>query len=266
MLTKDIVKKLLQLEVDHIIFSVQTPDAESFALRKAKIDFDKYKEQITSFIAISLHENIKTKITLSFLVTPFKRILLPNKKLSIINHKKDLCKYSLLWLNEILKEKYKNEIVKVEQAVNKMNMLGWNKIKITEDFMLETRVLGDWGRSDLFSDKIKKAYLGCCEGLTGHIGILWNGDVVFCCVDFDGNTAFGNLKQNNIKELLQKQEIQNYFKAFKRFRILHPYCQRCLGDKYLTRFLVRQLGSIGYFKIYRPFWEKRRERAKPILC
>jgi len=274
-LMSDIVlKKLLKEHMDHIIFSVQTPDASTFRLRRTKINFDEYCEKIVSCIVKILSDSAnKTKVTLSFLVTPWKNIFLPNNKMSIIDSKDDLCGYLSIWLERILNrdcngtvlDKIKNRLKQIEIQIKKMNMLGWNQLKITDNFMLETRMLGDWIHPGLSSDRIKKAYFGACEGLTEHIGILWNGDLVFCCVDFDGRTKFGNMKSTRIKDAFQKKEIRKIIKGLRRFCILHPYCQRCLGDVSLVNSIVRQFGSVFYFKFYRKWWKAKRHKAQPVI-
>lgn len=273
LMTDAMLKKLLEEHIDHIIFSVQTPDTVSFRLRRTEVDFDEYCEKIVSCIAAVLSDRVKTKVTLSFLVTPWKNIFLPNNKMSIINNKDDLCEYFSVWLEKILNrerngailDKIKNRLKQIEVQIKKMSILGWNQLKITDNFMLETRMLGDWIHPGLHSNRVKKAYFGACEGLTEHIGILWNGDLVFCCVDFDGRTNFGNIKSIGIKDAFQKKEIQKIIKGLKCFRILHPYCQRCLGDVSMVNSIVRQFGSIFYFKFYRQWWKAKRHKTQPVI-
>jgi len=271
LMNDEMLESLFKNSVDHIVFSVQTPDAESFELRKSKIDFEKYQKKITFCIAKALDSNTNTMITLSFLVTPLKNILLPSKKISIINTRKDLQKHLILWIKEIVEKgtgmqaaEISKRLEEIERNIKKWNIFGWNLLKITNTFMLETRLLGDWVHPGLYSNKVHNARIGSCEGLTEHFGILWNGDLVFCCVDFDGKTAFGNVKETKIKDALQKKEVQKIIRGFKRLRILHPYCQRCLGDVSLKKSLVRQIGSVLYFKLYRRWWERKRSKA-PLL-
>lgn len=275
LMTDEILVKLLKEKIDHIIFSVQTPDERSFKLRGVEVEFAEYLERITLSIAKTLGDNANTKVTLSFLVTPFKNILLPSNKMSIIEKREDLYRHFSFWLKEIIRQgigldmgimtKINNRLKQIRPHIKKLNMLGWDRLKITDNFMLETRLLGDWVHPGLYSDRIKRAGFGSCEGLTGHFGILWNGDLVFCCVDFDGKTAFGNLEHTGIKDAFGKEEIQRIIKGFKRLRILHPYCQRCLGDVSLRNSLVRQCGSILYFKFYRPWWEMKRAHSPSLI-
>ena len=114
-------------------------------------------------------------------------------------------------------------------------------------------------------DRVVGATVGSCEGLQNHMGILSNGVMVFCCVDYDGKTRFGNVGETSIKDALAKPMVKDVLAGFSKLRVKHPYCKRCLGDVGIFHSLARQVGSIVYFKLYRPLWEDRR-RKEDVLC
>jgi hypothetical protein len=273
LLTLKKMEDLLDSGVDHILFSAQTPDAESFSLRGVRMDFERYKQRVVSCIAYALSRPSNTSITLSFLVTPLK-MLMPTKKMSTINDKRALTKHFAGWLDDILAECSSSPIGRaiidnregVIDGLQQMRMLGWNKLDVTEHFALETRVLGDWVHDGLTCDKIWGARYGSCEGLTEHLGILWNGDMVFCCVDYEGKTTFGNVRHERIATALQKSVVQKSLDGFRNYRVEHEYCKRCLGDRTFIGSAIRQLGSVLYFKFYRPRWAKKRAQGSPVVC
>jgi len=272
-MSSKLLEEILRVGIDHILFSVQTPDKDSFALRQAPVDFLTYRKKICSLIA-RIIEYGSTKVTLSFLTTPWSFFLLPSKKYRIVRNKKELISFFTDWVYEIanvvqnkgFQEKLYNKKKAFLKRLSSFRILGWNKLSITKHFTLETRVLGDWVHQSLSAEKIIKARVGFCEGLKSHFGILSNGDMVFCCVDYDGNTRFGNLKENTIKEALAQKRVQNAVQGFEKFIVKEPYCQRCLGDVSFDKALFRQLGSIVYFKIYRPWWERQRNKEEALLC
>lgn len=258
--------KLAKSGIDHIVFSVQTPEKKSFKLRKTDMAFDKYKNIISSSIAGILENSSKTYVALSFLTTPFKNVLMPGCETKIIDSNKELKEYFSQWIDGVVEKiedaTIKREINKnrrdAEKQLQKVNLLDWTQIKLTDKFILETRVMGDWVHAGLRDGRISKAKIGYCQGLRDHFSVLWNGDLSFCCADYNGETAFGNVKDISIKEALKKEEVQKVIKGFDKLRVVHPYCQKCLGDRSLARSLVRQLGSILYFKVYRQFWKRKR--------
>jgi hypothetical protein len=262
LMTDDVLDGLLGTNIDHILFSVQTPGQRSFSLRRANIDFYEYKKRVTSLIAKILQKGKDTVATVSFLSTPFKWLILPSRKFRTIDNKKMLLDYANLWIGDVLSNFNGCEVRKeVEDGLRGLrgpmmssNLLGWNRFKVSNKLFIEVRPVGDWIHPSLFSDRFQKARIGCCEGIEKHFGILWNGDLVFCCVDFDGKTAFANISKSTIKESFRSKLVQSAIEGFKRLRVSHPYCQRCLGDVSLTGSLARQVGSIFYFKWYRNHW------------
>ena len=101
LMTEETLERLLSVGVDHIVFSAQTPDKVSFELRGANVDFGKYQERIVSSIAKIIEHPGNTKATLSFLVTPFKKVLLPSRTMSIVDTKRELCRHFSSWLDKI---------------------------------------------------------------------------------------------------------------------------------------------------------------------
>ena len=264
---------ILSAGIDHILFSVQTPDKDSFTLRHAPVDFLAYRKKICTLIA-RIVEQSSTKVTLSFLTTPLPFFLLPSKKYHIVCNRRELVFFFKEWLDEIASamhgkvfhESLQNKNKLLLKRLSSFNMFGWNKFNVTKNFSLETRVLGDWVHQGLSGGRISRAHIGYCEGLKTHFGILSNGDMVFCCVDYDGKTCFGNLKQVAIKEALAQQRIRNVIQGFEKLKVKEEYCQRCLGDISFSKSIVRQLGSIFYFKVYRRWWENERNKKEVLLC
>jgi hypothetical protein len=272
-LTHSLLERLLDADIDHIIFSAQTPNKSSFDLRNAPTDFISYKKKVCSLIA-KIIQHGSTKATLSFLTTFLSYFLLPSNKYYIIRNKKELVKSFTEWLEEIalsiedkvlLRSLHKNKVI-IGRKLLSFSTLGWNKLNVTKQLTLETRVLGDWVHRGLYAEKIRRGLVGYCEGLKTHFGILSNGNMVFCCVDFDGKTAFANIKETSIKEALLQKDVVDVVNGFNKFKVINSYCQRCLGDVYFEKSVVRQIGSIFYFKVYRPWYEKRRENEQVLLC
>ncbi len=271
-LSLELLERMLNAGIDHILFSVQTPNEDSFKLRRAPTDFFSYRKKICSLIAKTI-ENGSTKVTLSFLTTPMPFLTLPSRKHRILSDKKALVTSFAEWFEEIVALVRDNAIgeklnANKELLIKKLasfRMMGWNKLNVTDHLVFETRVLGDWIHGGLAAEKITRAYIGYCEGLRTHLGILSNGNMVFCCTDFDGKTSFGNIKVTSIVKALAQKKAQNAVQGFKSLLVKDPYCQKCLGDVSFERSIVRQVGSILYFRVYRPWWGKKREQEGALL-
>ena len=81
-------------------------------------------------------------------------------------------------------------------GIDRLQSYRWNVVEIYPRIFFETYVLGNWGHA--FTDaKVRNAWAGYCFGMRDHFSILYNGDVCLCCVDFDGQTAVGNLHNHH---------------------------------------------------------------------
>jgi len=273
LLSDQLMQSLLEAGTHTITVSVQTPDPASFELRKAGIGFDEYMDRVTSALARTLEQDHRSEVILSLLVTPFKRLLLPSQQMSIIDTRSGLASRAMEWLEATVGKCSRNEVRALFEArrhplkrrLGKLHLLVRNQVRIARNLVLESRPLGDWARPDLEVSKLKAAHWGCCEGLTEQFGILWNGDLVYCCVDYDGETVFGNIGETSIRDAFHKKEVRRAIHDFRNFRIRHPWCRKCLGDTSLPRSLGRQFGSIFYFQVLRRLQGLGRGKQRPAI-
>ena len=66
-----------------------------------------------------------------------------------------------------------------------------------------------------------------CYGLRDQIGVLWDGTVVPCCLDHEGDIALGNLFQNSLEEILAADRARAIYDGFSNRTAVEPLCRRC---------------------------------------
>jgi hypothetical protein len=248
-LDEKMLADLINAGICRIIISLQTPDERTFELRGAKgITFSEYAERIIAIARRFLNGAGKSKLTISFLSSPLRRLIIPiYPEVSIADTSHDLRKYLTGWAEKVMRkspvESRYNEVLK---QIKKIWTFKENSIIISDNLNFHTRILGDW--SIHFDGKNVNAILGYCPGIRENIGILWNGDYTFCCTDFDGRTSTHNFSKTSLMDYLGSEVVQRVVKGFNRFRVVHPYCKQCLGDKSFLNSVVKQIGSIAYFK------------------
>lgn len=59
--------------------------------------------------------------------------------------------------------------------------------------------------------------------------ILWNGDMVLCCVDWERTKVFGNIHENSIKEIWNGKEYKEYRQRMKNRDLEGTLCEHCQG-------------------------------------
>lgn len=74
---------------------------------------------------------------------------------------------------------------------------------------------------------------GTCQGLSSHIGILANGDVIPCCLDNDAVMKLGNIKEQSLKEIVHAKRATDMREGF---NLGHCSEEMCLKCSYKDRF------------------------------
>ena len=74
---------------------------------------------------------------------------------------------------------------------------------------------------------------GTCYGLSSHFGILVDGTVVPCCLDKEGAIPLGNIRDQDVLEILDSPRSQALLDGFRKKKLVENLCQRC---QYIERF------------------------------
>ena len=66
-----------------------------------------------------------------------------------------------------------------------------------------------------------------CLGGKSQLGILLNGDVVLCCLDYNGHTKLGNIYDNTLEEILNSEIYQNHLEMLENKEYYFDLCKNC---------------------------------------
>ena len=66
-----------------------------------------------------------------------------------------------------------------------------------------------------------------CYALRDQAGILWDGTVVPCCLDHDGDIALGNIFESSMEERLSSPRARAIYDGFSRRRAVEELCRKC---------------------------------------
>lgn len=66
-----------------------------------------------------------------------------------------------------------------------------------------------------------------CYGLRDQLGVLWDGTVVPCCLDHEGDIALGNLFREDMVSILDSPRAKAIYEGFTRKEAVEPLCRRC---------------------------------------
>jgi len=253
-------RRLLDYDLHQIDISLQTPDEQAFALRKAgALSFDKYMQGILDFFSAYASKGRNTIFKFRLLNTRFRKKSMERKTgpVSVMSTTREMHRtfqYLAGRIYDVLGVEGRKREVALKR-IEKLASYKWNVVEVYPHVFFETYVLGDWGHA--FSDqKVIDAWAGYCFGMRDHFSILYNGDVILCCIDYDGQTAIGNLHQATLKEVLSSDELGRIMAGFRKFRVVHPYCKRCLGSKSVADWVFKPLINIMVLNVFKPFFYK----------
>ncbi len=66
-----------------------------------------------------------------------------------------------------------------------------------------------------------------CLGGSTHIGILVNGDVVLCCLDSNGDTLLGSLKENSLRDIIESDKFNKIVSDLRNGKYFFDICKKC---------------------------------------
>ena len=243
------VEELVKRDLDILVISVVTINEKEHELRNSSISFRNYYQRVLDSIRTIRRLSAKLRIELRLLSTYTKRFFDVDREIAIGESKKrfkeDLSRF-VTDLLEVLGKEVPDS--KIRKLLRKINIHGEQILWLQEKTGIFIRPFVDWGNA-FNSGVVHPCRVGYCGLAFTNMGVLSNGDSVICCGDYDGHTSLGSLRDNSITQLLGSEKAQNIAKAFRHFKILHPYCRRCLGSSNAAMSFVKGISSIFLFKI-----------------
>ena len=103
-------------------------------------------------------------------------------------------------------------------------------IKIADSIYVNQDYEFEWPSLDAPEDD----GVGFCYGLRNQLAILVDGTVVPCCLDGEGIINLGNIKANNLSEILRSERVDNIYNGFSNRQAVEELCRKCGYRKKFT--------------------------------
>ncbi|HEY9761708.1 MAG TPA: radical SAM/SPASM domain-containing protein [Trichocoleus sp.] len=257
-LLPDHISRLVQAGLPKVTLSLQTPDPHTFQLRGAppKLQPDAYFEGIRRYVQANLQSvDSPTRIHIKFLDTTPHPFLVPHKSMQVIEGRAQMRSHLIAWAEQLLAGlPDPPDPDWIQHQIERYKPGRWQLIQLHPKLVLETFPLDSWGNVE--TDQVIPAQFGYCNGAAQQAGILYDGTVVPCCKDFEGKIPLGNVKDAPLHEILAAAPACTLRQDFDQLQVTHPTCQRCMGADTPSKALLRQAGSIAYFKLYSPVMKR----------
>lgn len=252
LLTSDVADALLAANLSRLVVSLQTPDDESFRIRGAgSLTFPEYEQRLRTSMRRLLGAAGSTEVVLAMRTTAYPRLQQPGSRLRIIDTPAELHAHLRRWIAFLLEGRAApGELERLMAVAASASVARWNVLRATPRLVLETRPLGGWVKPR-HGARFYPAHIGTCHALSEMFAVLASGDLTFCCMDAEGGTAVGNVHAMPLHAFFEHPEVLAAYRGFQSFRVVHPTCQRCLGEPGLLPSLGHQVGSILYQRFLR---------------
>jgi MoaA/NifB/PqqE/SkfB family radical SAM enzyme len=260
LLRPETIRQLAERDLFQIDISLQTPDPESFhATRGGRVPFEAYREGLLDLLAACASRPVPPIFKIRIMTTRFAGKM--KQKLGIpdfMGSSALLRRTVLEWTDRVYERLGLAPIPReiVMGRIAKIGIHGWNVIEISPRIFIETYILTDWGNA-FAEDHVVEASRGYCFGMRDHFAVLYSGDVVLCCIDFDGRTSLGNLKESSLLEILQSPRLKQIMEGFQRGALLEPHCRRCLGSGSRLGAWIKPVMSVIGLKVLKPFFYRK---------
>ncbi len=224
-----ILNELTKVKYKSILLSWQTPTKESFELYRTEyVKYEDYLEKLKLLFEFLLYGKLKRPVEIDFLYTGFSKI----KEFKIINSLKEANAVIAFLRKFIISIKRDIDFIDINLTYDKIirgSLLELVKGKVYVRFR-PIHSFSDFLRNKNKVKKMKKYTI--CALPFYQLVILSNGDVVICCMDYDGEIVLGNIFEKSIKEIWLGEKATKIRESF--FRGIPP--QKCCRCQELSRF------------------------------
>ena len=113
------------------------------------------------------------------------------------------------------------------------NILGGNTAEVS--FYLQKNIKIQFWRAFTFANtRVNDEYKLLPQKKTQYcphpftdFGVLWNGDVSLCCLDYDATLKVGNVKNDTVEDVLNNSNAKKLRASMYGLEKLHPTCVKC---------------------------------------
>ena len=263
LLTEDRVERLVAAQLDELCVSVQTVGEQEHACKGSSLRFETYYRRIMNAARLIKASGSGMDVVLCFMDTSTARYFDIDKPMRIGTERNVIGSKLAPFIQDIysaIGKQVPGDVV--EAALSRMNFSVPKFVRIDEHSLVYVQPFADWGNA-FTSKKVYPAKIGFCGyGLT-NVGILNTGEVTICCADYDGRTSLGNLRTQSLGAILASEKARAIRDGFDKMKLVHPYCQRCVGSPNRIKAMFKGLASIYLFRLRK--FQPARVKQVPLL-
>jgi len=218
LLTSENIESVFEAQPHELMISMQMIDEETFDLRGSTMSWDRYLSGIRNAVQYKLTHNTPMLLRISVGMRKEDSIY-PNDDYFPRVSEASL-RSNMLELFSLIPSIDPDSVQKILDSTD-IPFGGW--LELASGVYVSIKPMGNWRR--IYRDeRVNKGY---CPLVGKELGILSNGNIVFCHLDYDGKTTFANARDGELRNILENSGIQQEIARFRKDGIVPGGCQYC---------------------------------------
>jgi len=218
LLSRKNIESIFNARPHELMVSMQLVDERYFRLRGSSIGWERYVSGIRDAVQYKLTHNTPTLLRVS-VGTRKEDAIYPQDdyfpRISLSDLRGDILQ--LFSGIPSLGSRH------VQRILDSTAIPFEGRLEMAPGVSLTIKPMGNWRRI-YRGERVLK---GHCPHVGKEFGVLSNGNVVLCHLDYDGKTAFANSKDGKLRHILQNSKIGQEIDQFQVKGIIPIGCQYC---------------------------------------
>lgn len=222
LLSAENARRILHHAPDFLVISFHVGDEASFRHRKAHISYEKYKEMVFDFIEFKYEMKSHLPLEIECLSTLYMK----SDRFQILDSLHEFQTFEKEWLelSRRLKKKYA-----LRMKPPYVLLPGVNPLLEGLTLSLKLNYFYWAGAIHPIDTTLVPATKYQCEAPVLQCNVLWNGDLVPCCYDYDGELAYASVNHQSLIEAFLSEAGEQYRNQFRKGGVIPLKCRKCLG-------------------------------------
>jgi MoaA/NifB/PqqE/SkfB family radical SAM enzyme len=231
LITRERIDGLLEAGLTNLILSYQTPDAASFATRKApRLAFGDYRERVRLAVERKVATRARTRIEIDIMNTKhaegFTIVSEEQQAIAFLDDWIAFCR-GLEARHGLAPRPHDLAAIAAGHPLDQDE--DGSRYELLDGVTLVWKRCHDWG--NVIGGKRRAEVVDTyCPAPYDQFVIHWNGDVVACCTDFEGRTKHSNVFRDSIEAVWTGDVLKRRKRDMLEGRLL-DVCARCQGLK-----------------------------------
>ncbi len=219
LLTKSTVESVFNACPYELMISMQLVDEQTFGLRGSSMSWNQYVSRIRDTANYKLAHDTPTMLRISVGI---------RKENSVYPQDNYFPRVSSFSLRENILELFSDvpsiDSRQVRELLSHVKMPFTGKLELAPGVFVSVKQMGNWRR--LYTDhKVERGY---CPHFGKEFGVLSNGSLVYCHLDYDGKTTFANARQDDLRDVFQRTDVRREIDGFLVDGTVPKGCQHCV--------------------------------------